>query len=66
VDLAREKFYYEASLGGAILFDFARDAQGIGPKLLVSGEASPTTKELKLMLEVSKIAGLSCDGKEGN
>jgi hypothetical protein len=31
----------------------------------VSGEASPTTKDLKLMLEVSKIAGLSCDGKEG-
>jgi hypothetical protein len=31
----------------------------------VSGEDSPTVKELKLMFEVSGIAGLSCDGQEG-
>jgi hypothetical protein len=65
VDLTREKFYDKASLGGAILSDFAQVAQGIGPELSVSREASPAAKELKLALEVNGIAGLSCDGNEG-
>ena len=30
-----------------------------------SGEISPAAKELKLVIEVSKIVGLSCDGHEG-
>ena len=30
-----------------------------------SGKDSPTAKELKLVFEVSRITGLSCDGQEG-
>jgi hypothetical protein len=72
VDSAGEKFCDEASLGVAVLADFVREAQGIGPKILALGEVLPTAKEdlptakeLKLVFEVSGIAGLFCDGQEG-
>ena len=65
VDSVGEKFCNEASLGGTVISDFMRVAQGTRLELLVPGEVSPVVKELKLALEVSGIAGLSCDGQEG-
>lgn len=43
-------------------------AHGSGKKLAGKGESrvsSPAAEELKLVIEVSGIAGLSCDGQEG-
>jgi hypothetical protein len=57
-----------SSLEVAVLSeDFERDAHGIGPEEEQndSGEELPAAKELKLVLEVSGIAGLSCDRQEG-
>jgi hypothetical protein len=71
VDSVREKYCDEASLRGVVLSYCLRVAQGIRLELLTRGEVplvvnkdSPAAKELKIALEVSRIAGLSCDGQE--
>jgi hypothetical protein len=57
----REKIGGMVSLGKADMADFIRTAQ----VLLAEKEDSPVAKELKLVLEVIGLTGLSCDGQEG-
>ena len=64
--LARESLWDVVShspLNVAVLFMHGLGAESLGTRPL--REISLAAKELKLVIEVSGIAGLSCDGQEG-